>query len=68
MSWSRAVWQEKTQEEEMTIPTVSIQDGYVRWPDGLQVPKLLISSWHKFKLVRVKLCTGIGCKFNCVKW
>ena len=44
MSWSRAVWQEKTQEEEMTIPTVSIQDGNVRWPAGLQVPKLLISS------------------------
>ena len=44
MSWSRPVWQEKTQEEEMTIPTVSIQDGFVRWPEGLQVLKLLISS------------------------
>ena len=44
MSWSRAVWQEKTQEEETAIPTVSIQDGYVRWPEGLQVLKVLISS------------------------
>ena len=27
MSWSRAVWQEKTPEEEMTIPTVWIMDN-----------------------------------------
>ena len=67
MSWSRAVWQEKTQEEEMTIPTVWIQDGYVRWPEGLQVLKAFNQQltpkhyWHKFKLIKVKLCTGIGC-------
>ena len=67
MSWSRAVWQEKTQEEEMTIPTVWIQDGYVRWPEGLQVLKPFNQQltpkddWHKFKLIKVKLCTGIDC-------
>ena len=67
MSWSRAVWQEKTQEEEMTIPTVLFQDGYVRWPEGLQVLKAFNQQltpkhdWHKFKLIKVKLGTGIGC-------
>ena len=50
----------------MTIPTVWIQDGYVRWPEGLQVLKAFNQHlthknyWHKFKLIKVKLCTGIG--------
>ena len=66
MSWLRAVWQEETQEEEMTIPTVQIQDRCVRWPEGLQVLKAFNQqltpkdNWHKFKLIKVKLCTGIG--------
>ena len=66
MSWSRAVSQQETQEEEMTIPTVWIQDGYVRWPEGLQVLKAFNQqlspkdNWHKFKLIKVKLRTGIG--------
>ena len=69
MSWSRAVWQEETQEEEMTIPTVRIQDCCVRWPEGLQVLKAFNQqltpkdNWHKFKLIKVKLCTGIGSIF-----
>ena len=66
MSWSRSVWQEETQEEEMTIQTVRIQDRYVRWPEWLQVLKAFNQqltpkdNWHKFKLIKVKLCTGIG--------
>ena len=69
MSWSRAVWQEETQEEEITIPTVRIQDRSVRWPEGLQVLKAFNQqltpkdNWHKFKLIKVKLCTGIGSIF-----
>ena len=39
MSWSRAVCEEKTQEEEMAILTMWIQHGYARWPKGLQVLK-----------------------------
>ena len=51
----------------MIIPTVWIQDGYVRWPEGLQLLKAFTQQltanddWHKFKLIKVKLCTGIGC-------
>ena len=39
MCWPKAVWQEKNQGEEMTILTAWMQDGYVRWPEGLQVLK-----------------------------
>ena len=66
MSWSRAVWQEEIQEEEMTIPTVWIQEGYARWPEELQVLKAFNQqltpkdNWHKFKLIKVKLCPGVG--------
>ena len=51
----------------MIIPTVWIQDGYMRWPEGLQLLKAFTQQltanddWHKFKLIKVKLCTGIGC-------
>jgi len=32
MLWSRAVWLEKEQDEEFTIPSHWVQDGHVRWP------------------------------------
>ena len=66
MSWSRAVWKEEAQQKEMTIPMVWIQDGYVRCPEGLQVLKAfkqqltLKDNWHKFKLIKVKLCACTG--------
>jgi len=35
--WSRAVWQEKSREEERVIPSNWISDGNVRWPKAFKV-------------------------------
>jgi len=67
MSWSRAVWVEGEREEELTIPSNWIEDGFVRWPKVTNAVKYLqqrtepCASWWSFPLTKVKFTSGMLC-------
>ena len=74
LNWSRAVWIEPSnngqiEEYEMTIPCNWVKGGKIYWPDHMNVtdsfnkheePK---SSWHQFKLVKLKVKRGNALSF-----
>jgi len=64
MSWTRAVWLEGEREEELSIPSNWIEDGYVRWPKVTNAAKYLqqhtepCASWLSFPLLKAKYTSG----------
>ena len=64
MSWTRAAWQEPNSEEELTIPTVWMEENEVCWPSGMNVLRacnekwLPKSDWHRFPLIKIKVQSG----------
>ncbi|XP_065681291.1 uncharacterized protein LOC105850535 isoform X1 [Hydra vulgaris] len=62
MLWIRAVWKEKSRDEEGTLPSNWVEEKFVRWPpknvrhlyEQRVEPQ---SNWFKFELVKIKFCS-----------
>nr|XP_011423798.2 serine/threonine-protein kinase PRP4 homolog isoform X2 [Crassostrea gigas]XP_011423799.2 serine/threonine-protein kinase PRP4 homolog isoform X2 [Crassostrea gigas] len=58
--WSRAVWREGDQEEELVIPSSWIEGKFIRWPNSSSALAALKDmrkpekTWQKFNLIKVK--------------
>lgn len=65
--WSRAVWKEEDQEEELDIPSSWIEGNFVRWPNSSSAVAALKEmrkpdkTWLKFDLIKVKFSSGMFC-------
>jgi len=66
MSWCRAVWLERENEEEGVIPScwVNAYENIVYWPTNLNVlrafkeRKVPDNTWKKFRLLKMKMSDG----------
>lgn len=65
--WSRAVWKEGDQEEELDIPSSWIEGNFVIWPNSssavvaLKEMRKPDKTWLKFDLIKVKFSSGMFC-------
>lgn len=73
--WTRAVWREDDQEEELVVPSTWIKGKFVRWPSGSSAVAALKemrspgANWLKFDLVKVKFSSGklfLLLKYKCM--
>jgi hypothetical protein len=66
--WSRAVWKEGDQEEELVIPSSWIEGKFIRWPNSSSAAAALKEmrkpekTWLKFNLIKVKFSSGMLCR------
>ena len=64
ISWSKAVWLEGNIEEVGTVPTLWIENEYIRWPVGVNALRTMAEQktpgekWKSFPLVKVQLSSG----------
>lgn len=65
--WSRAVWRDGDQEEELVIPSSWIEGKFIRWPNSnsalaaLKDMRKPEKTWQKFNLIKVKFSSGMLC-------
>lgn len=63
--WSRVVWLERDEELEGVMPSSWVRGEIVMWPPGVNAAKAMKDkkepqdNWRKFKLVKVKLQSGM---------
>ena len=63
--YTKAVWIENGVEQQLTIPSIWIRNGYVYWPPVVNAEKAITelkqpkTSWKKFKLVKEKISSGM---------
>jgi hypothetical protein len=67
MSWVRAVWQEKTREEEEVVPASWIVDRMMHWPTSIKAGKAMKegrhptdgkTKWDRFPMIKEKIRAG----------
>ena len=63
MSWTLAVVRERNgSNSTVIVPTKWVLEDYVFWADGLNATRDMesqVTNWPKYKLVKVKLTSGI---------